>query len=58
MTRRLLETLLLSCALSALAEEADTFRCDNGKQIPRAFVGDDFCDCGSAAWSKRLAGSA
>ena len=39
--------LLLSCALSALAEDAATFRCDNGKQIPRAFVGDDFCDCGS-----------
>ena len=45
--RRLLLALLLSCVLSALAEDADTYRCDNGKQIPRAFVGDDFCDCGS-----------
>jgi hypothetical protein len=45
--RLLLEALLLSCALSALAVDADTFRCDNGKQIPLSFVGDDFCDCGS-----------
>jgi len=47
MSRRL--ALLVSCALAALAEDADNevFRCDNGKQIPRAFVGDDFCDCGS-----------
>ena len=44
MSRRL--ALLVSCALAALADN-EVFRCDNGKQIPRAFVGDDFCDCGS-----------
>ena len=48
MSRRL--ALLVSCALAALAlsmADNEVFRCDNGKQIPRAFVGDDFCDCGS-----------
>ena len=44
MSRRL--ALLVSCALAALADN-EVFRCDNGKQIPRAFVGDDFCDCGN-----------
>ena len=44
--RRLFKALVFSCALSALADDSP-FRCDNGKQIPRAHVGDDFCDCGS-----------
>jgi len=46
---RLAAALLLSCALSALAlaEDDGAFRCDNGKQIPTSFVGDDFCDCGN-----------